>query len=339
MLNKAVINLETLRNNAKSVKRKLTDGVKFNAVVKADGYGHGAAKVANALYGLVDSFSVALVEEGVTLRLSGIDKDILVLIPPRAEEIAVAVYNRFIITVDSVFMVDAIEMECAKQNRSARVDIKFNSGMNRFGVKSLEELKAVLERIKGSKRVNLHGAFSHLAEPQNKNSLKTAQNKFLLANNLVKGYNSNAVCHISASGGFLVGCKSDMVRIGLLLYGYKPFESDSVSVKPIMKVYAPIVSNFHLNKGESALYGKCPAKKEVDLALVRYGYADGLFRKNSDGLFNNRCMDTSCYLTKGGRADYAVVMDNADLIAKENGTISYEVLTKCALRAEKIYLN
>ena len=50
-------------------------------------------------------------------------------------------------------------------------------------------------------------------------------------------------------------------------------------------------------------------------------------------------MDTSCYLTKGGRADYAVVMDNADLIAKENGTISYEVLTKCALRAEKIYLN
>lgn len=86
MLNKAVIDLNVLRNNAKDVKSRLKGGARFNAVVKANAYGHGDAECANALYDLADSFSVALAEEGVKLRRAGIDKEILVLVEPFPED-------------------------------------------------------------------------------------------------------------------------------------------------------------------------------------------------------------------------------------------------------------
>jgi len=339
MLNKAVINLETLRNNALNVKRKLKKGVLFNAVVKADGYGHGAVRVASALYKIVDSYSVALVEEGVALRRAGIDKEILVLVPLFKYDLSSAVYHRLTPTVSSVDEVVALERECEKQNREIFASVKFNTGMNRFGVDSVRELNHILEAIKGSKRVKLSGMFSHFADAQNKKAVKIAQNKFLLANNLVKGYNNNAVCHISASGGFCSGIQADMVRIGILLYGYKPFKTDYVSVKPVMKIYAPVVGKRVLNVGESALYGFSPADKKTAITLVRYGYADGLSREEVGALYNNRCMDVSALVDVKVKDGMACVMLDAEKEGKLNRTISYEVLCKSASRAEKIYID
>ena len=105
--------------------------------------------------------------------------------------------------------------------------------MNRAGVDNLKDLNTLACFINNSKWLMLDGMFSHFACPENKKQLKSAQNKFLLANNLIKGYNIRANCHISASGGFLKGVFGDLVRIGLLLYGYKPFESDFCEVNPI----------------------------------------------------------------------------------------------------------
>jgi alanine racemase len=130
-----------------------------------------------------------------------------------------------------------------------------------------------------------------------------------------------------------------MVRIGILLYGYKPFESDLLSVEPCMKIYAPVLKSFTLKKGESALYGKLTAKEDLNLSLIRYGYADGLMRKGTPREFNNRCMDITAVKDKSRVGRLIPVMTDADKFAKEYGTISYEVLTKCAFRAEKIYLN
>ena len=336
MLNKAVIDLFTLKENAKAIKGKLNKGVKFNAVVKADAYGHGASKVANALYKDVDSFSVALTEEGITLRNSGIDKEILVLIPPLTCEFENVVFHRLTPAVESVESIIALDKECCRQNESVCVHVKFNSGMNRAGVDDLKELNEILMAIKGCKRVKLGGMFSHFACPQNKKSLNVAQNKFLLANNLVKGYNNKAICHISASGGFLSGVQADMVRIGILLYGYKPFKSSLIEVKPIMKVYAPVLKTRHLNANDVALYGDLKSEKDRDISLVRYGYADGLDRKNTQEIFNNRCMDVSA--VNGLFSGFYPILEDADVLAKQYGTISYEILTKVALRAQKIYV-
>ena len=339
MLNQAVINLNTIRKNAKSVKGKLKTGVKLCAVVKADAYGHGLEKVSSALYSLADCFAVAIAEDGFSLRLSGIDKEVLILTPVADSEADKTVHYDFTHTCFKIEQIKMLSAIAKKQDKTANVHLKFNAGMNRFGVDTLKELKELLSFCKTQKHICVKGLYSHLSTPSDKNSLKTQVNKFLLAKNIVKGYNNKVVCHISASGGFLAGVQQDMVRVGLLLYGYKPFVSDLVSVKPAMKIYAPLMQKRNIFAGDTALYGDklCTSKKE--LSLIRYGYADGLSRQEDCMLFNNRCMDVSAYtdirLTKRG----ALVMDNAEEIARMHGTISYEILTKSAIKAEKIYLD
>lgn len=339
MLNKAYINLNQLKQNVKNIKSKLDKGVKFCAVVKADAYGHGLEKVSNAIYSLCDCFAVAIVQEGIRLRQSGIDKDVLVLTSPLACDIADAVFYDLTLSVESLDVIERTEKECKKQSKRIKLHIKYNTGMNRLGVDSLVELEVLAKRISTSKYLILDGLFSHLGQPQNKNDTKTAQNKFLLANNLIKGYNKKAICHLSASGGFLLNIPSDMVRIGILMYGYKPFASDRVKVKPIMKLYAPLIKVRKLSKGENCLYGTKKLNSAKTIYLVRYGYADGMPRESTSGQFNNRCMDvtalTNAKVTKRG----VLIMGDADYVAKKYNTISYEVLTKCLIRSQKIYIH
>lgn len=339
MLNKAYIDLNLLKNNALAVKEKLNKGVKLCAVVKADAYGHGASMCANALYPFVNSFAVALIEEGVALRQSGVNKDIIVLIPPFVSDLPSAVHHRLTLTVSTVLDVLRAQGESQKQNKRTKVHIKVNTGMNRQGVDSLDELILLVKEVKKSKNLILDGVYSHFACPEEEKSRNEALNKFLLANKIVKGYNNKVTSHISASGGFLSGVQMDMVRIGILLYGYKPFASSLLSVKPIMHIEAPVVKRFTLKAGESALYGNCTAKNDIDLSLIRVGYADGLFRVSTDRQFNNRCMDLTA--VKGWYFNNVPILGNdinADVLAREYGTISYEILCRATARAEKIYI-
>ena len=95
---RAVINLKNIIYNAKRIKKRLPKEVKFCAVVKADAYGHGAVKVANALYKFVDCYAVATVEEGVSLKIAGIDKDVLVLTKTFTDELPRAVNYGLVLT-------------------------------------------------------------------------------------------------------------------------------------------------------------------------------------------------------------------------------------------------
>ena len=337
MLNKAIINLNKLVDNALAIKKELKKGVKFCAVVKADAYGHGACEVANALYPFVDSYAVALAEEGVELRLAGIDKDILCLNPPTREDAKLFVEYNLTATVYTCEHVNFLQSIAKKLERKVKVHVKFNAGMNRQGIDKIAEFKEFLEYLKSKKQLLLDGFYSHLSQPENKKRLKLQVNNFLLAKKVVKVYNNKATCHVSASGGFLSGVQEDMVRIGILLYGYKPFKSDKIKVEPIMKVYAPVLCTRRLKKGERALYGNCKSRKTQTVSLIRYGYADGLFRKRIRGQFNNRCMDLTA-ITKIPNGKYYAVMENAQKLAKRYKTISYEILTKCAMRAQKIYI-
>lgn len=333
---KAVINLKNIIYNAKAIKRRLPKDVKFCAVVKADAYGHGAEQVANAVYNVVDCFAVATVEEGVKLRLSGIDKDVLVLTRTFDCDLPRAVNYSLTLTAGSFYDLKRYAKEGKRQGVRVKTHIKFDTGMHRQGV-GAEELKTAVFYGKNNKYLDLCGLYSHFARPENERSRRAAVKKFMIAKNLVKGYN-NITCHISASGGFIKGEYFDMVRIGILLYGYKPFKTDAIKVKPAMKVYAPVVAERRIKRGDSALYGDKRADKDTDLTLIRYGYADGLSRKEIGGQFNNRCMDlTAMTGVKKGTRKVAVMAD-ADKTAKAYGTISYEILVKCALRAEKIYI-
>ena len=346
MLNLAEINLNKLTNNALAVKKILADGVKFCAVVKADAYGHGAVRVANALYHIADCFAVALLEEGVELRRCGIDKDILVFNKMFERDLESAVRWGLTMTVQSLEEINAIANESKRQGVVSKVHLKFNSGMNRLGVDSVEELDRLAKAVVEQKSLLLDGMYSHLGAPENKKLTKLAVNKFLLANNLVKGYNKNAVCHLSASGGLIKGFQFDMVRVGILLYGYKPFDDESIKVEPVMKVFSPLLDERLAGAGQVVMYGVEKLSIPKRFGLIRFGYADGLPRLKVKGLTANRCMDlsaideqelTNCREGKDG-IKYYCVMEDADQLAKLYKTIPYEILTKTTLRSEKIYI-
>ena len=334
---KAVIDLRKIVKNAERVKALLPENTKLCAVVKADAYGHGGQEVAAALYRIADCFAVATVEEGVDLRLSGIDKEILVLTKAVHSDVLKAAIYRLTLTAESGKDLK-IYLNAAKRLKTRlSIHLKYDTGMHRQGFSGTEELKDAFEFCKGRKYIAVTGLYTHYAAPERQSSVAAATDKFSVAINLARGYNKDIICHASASGGFLAGKFFDMVRIGILLYGYTPCKTDKIKVSPAMKVYAPVVRVRMLKKGEAALYGEKTAKKDVCLTLLRYGYADGLFRKEIKGQFNNRCMDVTA-VTGKARKNFVAVMDNAEKLAEEYGTIPYEILVKCALRAEKIYL-
>ena len=336
MRNLAEINLSLLRENAKNIRKNLPKNTLFCAVVKADAYGHGGVACADALYGICDVFAVALVEEGIELRLGGIDKEILILVPPMKNDLERAISFRLTLTVDDIKGLMEIEKVAKSLRKHVKVHVAYNTGMNRLGVDGVKDLKKLLDKAKGCEFVKISGFYSHFGCPENDKMLNQALDKFLLANKVVKGYNNKVISHISASGGFLKGVYLDMVRIGILLYGYKPFKSYAISVKPIMKVYSHVVKSRTLDKGERCMYGKLKSDKLRPISIVRVGYADGFFRKQVKGQFNNRCMDLTA--VNGKKKRKVCVLNNADTLAKKYNTISYEILSRATTRAEKKYI-
>ncbi len=335
---KVIVDLTKIVENAKTVKKLLPKETKLCAVVKADAYGHGAAEVSNALYNYVDCFAVATGEEAIELRYSGIDKPVLVLTKTLKQEAELAIRHGISLTAESIDDLILYKKSAEHLRLKAKIHLKYDTGMRRQGFRSLKELERALVFCSNSKNLVLEGLYTHYAAPENEVSLERATDEFLLAVKIAKRYNKNVICHASASGGLLCGKFFDMVRVGILLYGYKPFLTDKISVSPAMKVLAPIVNRRVLKKGDHALYGEKTADKDENICLVRYGYADGLMRKETEGQFNNRCMDVTALTDVKTENGYAVIMDDADALSAKYGTISYEILVKCALRAQKCYL-
>ncbi|PWM71606.1 MAG: alanine racemase [Bacillota bacterium] len=334
MLNKAVIHLQTLRQNALAVKAGLKDGARFNAVVKANAYGHGDVECANALYDVADSFSVALAEEGVRLRRAGVDKPILVLVEPFISDAPLFARYNLTASVSSMKTLGVLNAAARERNAVVSVHIKVNTGMNRLGA-DIDGAEALAANIGRFKHLKLEGIYSHFAAPEEKAVLFAQRDAFLLAYNRVKLYNKDIIAHISASGGYLAGEHFDMCRVGILLYGYSPFYSDRVRVEPVMSVKAPVVAVRPLKAGERLLYGAEPLKKDCTASVFRYGYADGLPRKKSGALLNNRCMDLSA---AEGAFEEIDVLENLEEKARECGTITYELLCGAANRCERVYI-
>ena len=316
----AVVNLNNLKYNANFVKNILGDR-KFFAVVKADGYGHGGARVALAIESVVDGFCVAITDEGAALRLAGISKPVLVLTPPLGQDDVIrAKFYNLTLTVNSP--------DTAKLIGDCPCHIKVNTGMNRLGC-SVEQLPQVLNALSVEQ---IEGIYSHLYAPTNLAASERQLELFNRAEELVKSVKLNMYAHLAASGGVLSGKKflKDGARVGILLYGYPP-EGFSADVKPVLKVYA---RRTQITKFIGGGVGYSPATKNYEnLSTYRLGYADGFARTVSLGI-NNLCMDA--FLKEGG-AELEPVLSNAATYAERCGTISYEVLCAATRRAEIIY--
>lgn len=317
----AKISLPAIRQNALRIK-SLAKGAKFFAVVKADAYGHGAEEVSRYIEDVADGFCVAITEEGISLRVAGVTKPVLVLSPPLdLYDVSRAEHYDLTLTVNSVRTASLIGgMPC---------HIKINTGMNRLGC-SLNELAEVLKNLPSE---SIRGVYSHLYMPDDNMASEKQFALFKKAVRMVKSVNPHTLAHLSASGGLLRGGKYllDGVRCGILLYGYAPSGFSAEGFMPALKVYARRTQTTRFIGGGVGY--NAADKNYAKLCSYRCGYADGFFRNVPLGE-KTLCMDSFVSTSDG---EEICVMDNADEYAKRSKTISYEVLTSVTRRSERIY--
>ena len=342
---KAEIHLKSIAENAKAFKA-LT-GKKLCAVVKADAYGHGAEEVVFALQGIADCFAVALLSEAKAIKTPACGKDVLILCPPiELSEAIEAVQNKFVCTVTGMTTARLLAKASELCQTPARVHLKVNTGMNRYGM-GVSELGKVCKFLKNTPLVRVEGLFSHLREPFEISSEKQRE-RFLQAERVTKRYYPQLTLHLSATAGALLGesFTFDMVRVGIGLYGYLPLGAKKkLPLKKGMTVYGAVVECRKYAYG-GAGYGKELSKAERVrfLSVLRVGYADGFLRKKENGAAgcernaNNLCMDACIRKGKYKKGEEVPILTDADETAEKAGTIAYEVLCAATRRAERIYL-
>ncbi len=329
------VSLYNLKENLSKIKTLVGSKTKVFAVVKANAYGHGIIGVSNAVYSMVDGFCVSLVKEALDLRFSGIDKEILLLTPIDENYLERLIEKDITLTITSKRDAILLDGICSGLNKRAKVHIKLNTGMNRLGLSSVYEVNEVLSIARRNNFI-ITGVYSHLGDAKNKKYANFQRENFIKLSSYILDEYPMVTMHLSSSAGILLGEKFyfDMVRVGLSLYGYTPFETNLLTLSPAMKVYAKTLLVREKIKSERLLYGS--KKYRFDkVTLLRVGYADGFFR-SGDQILPPRCMDLSVVL--GAHFEnYYCVMDNAQSLAKKYKTIPYEILTQFGSRAEIIY--
>lgn len=350
----ANVNLKSIKDNA--VAFKSLAKTKLCAVVKADAYGHGAERVAGALEREADMFAVAIADEGIAIRVAACGKPVLVLTPPvSADEAREIVRNGFIASVPDLFTARLVSDAARELGLRARVHLKVNTGMNRYGM-NLSMLGKVCTFFRDDPAVLAEGLYSHLYTHDCSESVKQLC-LFSKMQAVANRYFGRLCCHLSATYGSLLGdaFALDMVRVGLGLYGYLPVSEATFSdlpaygklpaLKKAMRVRARITATRRYSFGGAGYRSETteiPQKGEY-LTVIRAGYADGFLRdgKKSGALItgglNDLCMDAALKSGRGKRGGWAVVLADADESAKREQTISHEVLCAATRRAEFIY--
>ena len=279
---RALIDLQALRHNYQ-LAREVT-GAKALAVIKADAYGHGAVRCAQALEAEADGFALACIEEALELRAAGIRAPILLLEGFfEADELPLIVEHDLWCVVHSLWQLDAIEQ--ATLAKPIQVWLKLDTGMHRVGLHP-SEYKSAYQRLQASDKVAKIVLMSHFARADELDSLRSVEQVavFLAARD-----DLSAEVSLRNSPAILgwPSVPSDWVRPGLMLYGATPFEQDhplAARLQPVMTVESKVICIRELPAGEPVGYGaKFITPKPMRIGVVAMGYADGYPRHAPTG--------------------------------------------------------
>lgn len=285
----AYINLDNAVKNMEGFKSLINKDTKIMAVIKADGYGHGAVEIANKLKDLpyLAGFAVATAEEAFELRAAGIENPILILGYTFKED-----YEKLInLNVRMALFTDDMLgdiAEAAKQvGKKALVHIKLDTGMSRIGIQADDYGIEFVKRVKRCEDIELEGMFTHMARADEYDKTK-ANNQIELykdfCNKLEKEGIEIPIKHVSNSASILElsHANMNMVRAGITLYGLWP--SDEVSKEiiplyPMMKLVSHVSFVKILPEGREISYGGTyKTNKDTVIATIPCGYADGIPR-------------------------------------------------------------
>lgn len=294
------IDLNAVSHNVRELRRITCSGSRFMAVVKADGYGHGAIEVAQtALENGADCLGVARMNEGLQLRSAGITAPILILGFTPLEFSAKLVSHRLTQTVYTFEAAEALSEAAAQLQTTAKVHIKVDTGMGRIGLlpdsprismlgKHLPgNTLRVIESISRLPHVEIEGIFTHFASADSLDKTYTLQQleRFLEFLKKLKIHGLEfPICHAANSAALidLPETHLDMVRSGISLYGFYPsseINRERISLIPAMALKTRIIHVKMVPVGFHISYGLIyQTEMPTVIATVSAGYADGLNR-------------------------------------------------------------
>lgn len=363
----AEVNLAAIGHNIQKLSSLLPEGRKAMGVLKADGYGHGSVQVANVLReNGVDFFMVALLEEAVTLRQGGITEPILVIgrVAPDHAHLA-ASYD---ITL-SVFQMDWLEAVADKTfPKTLSVHVEFETGMNRTGIVSKEDLKNIIQKAEEIEQIQITGAYTHFATADEQESphYKAQRDRYEEMLEVLRGnYDGEILAHMgnSAAGIQYAGEMLDYTRFGVAQYGLYPSADikalDYVDLKQAFSLYSEVSQIKQVKAGEFISYGATyTADEDQWIGTVPIGYADGWSRKLQgfhvlvDGrkcpIVGRVCMDGMMIkLDKPYEPGQKVTLigeDNGAFISMDDvadylGTICYEIPVSLTSRVPREYIS
>jgi alanine racemase len=366
---RAIIDLNALEQNVRGIKAELYPQTLLLAVVKADSYGHGAPQIARrALESGANWLGVALPEEGAQLRQAGLTAPILVLgaiLPGSVDDV---LDNDLRQTVFTSEQVQALEERADFAGKSVKIHVKIDTGMNRLGVKTSEELDQLLDTIAACPHVELEGVFTHFctSDERDKEFTREQVSRFEGAVERIRARGYHPLLHAanSASAIELVEYQYDMVRAGIALYGCYPSEEVSRDVKltPVMRLVSAVMHVKTIKAGETVSYNRTfQAPQDMRVATVPVGYGDGykrllsnrgemLVRGKRAKIIGRICMDQTMIdvtdIEDVQVGDEVVLIGSqgqeciaAEEVAKWSETISYEVLCSLSDRIPRIYVD
>ncbi len=365
----AEINLDNLAHNIREVKKSVKEGTLITAVVKANAYGHGSIYAAKTfLRNGADRLAVATLSEAIELRRADIDVPILILgyTPPSQHSLVIehniiqAIYN----LQDAV----AFSKEAERLNKIGRIHIKIDSGMGRIGFLPADDSVDDIIEISELTNVEIEGIFTHFATADEKDKTYTnlQYDRFIsVVNKLEERGLSIPIKHVSNSAAIidLPDFNLNMVRAGIMLYGYYPsneVNKDRVKLLPAMSLKAKISNIKTVPRDTGISYGQIfITEKESKIATIPIGYADGFTRMLSTKteayikgkkvpVVGRICMD-QCMLDVTEVNDVKIGDEvvlfgyeegalDADDIGARLGTISYEILCMVGRRVPRVYV-
>lgn len=363
----ASINLDNVYKNVENLKANTVPGTQMVAVIKTDGYGHGAVPVAKVIDEQVAAYAVATIDEALNLRRHNITKPIYILGFIYEKRIEDAILNDVRMSVFQYDMAKAISDVAVSLEKTAKVHIKVDTGMSRIGLDTSEASADMVEKISKLPNIEIEGIFTHFVSSDSAD--KTMANNQLscfeeFVNTLKERGVDIKLVHCSNSAGIIdmPAANKTEVRAGIAIYGLYPSEEverEAVKLYPAMELKSHIIYVKYVPAGTGISYGSTYiTDKETKVATIPVGYGDGYPRNLSNKgyvliqgqkcrVLGRVCMDQFMVDVTGldvkeGELVTLIGRDGDEVITVEEiaelaGTFNYEFVCDLGKRIPRVY--
>lgn len=367
---KAVVSLDAIAHNFEEMRKNIKDDTKIIAVIKADGYGHGAEAIAALIheYDYIWGFAVATPEEALRLRSFGVRKPVLILGIVFEEYFPELIAQDIRLTVCEYKMAEMLSREGMRQGKTVHIHLALDTGMSRIGFADVPESVEKIRKIAALQNMEIEGMFTHFARADESDLTPAREqlDRYLVFAGLLEEKGIHIpLKHCSNSAGIIrmPQANLDAVRAGITIYGLYPsdeVERDKVRLEPAMELKSHITYIKELKAGTPVSYGGTyTAPKDIRTATVPAGYADGyprslsnkgwvLIRGRRAPVIGRICMDQ--FMVDVSEIPDACVGDEVTLIGKDgkemismeemgdlSGRFSYEFACDISKRVPRVY--